>query len=150
MGIIYIYNEEDNSRLQINVELKYGFLASELASANRSEYYLEITPNFRKANGSAFNKFVVRTLTDVAPGATTPATDFQELIDDYVDYFMTAAEMALSSSSSSTSSSSSSEGYSSSSSSSSSSEGTSSSSSSSEGTSSSSSSEGTSSSSSSS
>ena len=141
MATINVYHDEDNKTYQINVSLKQSFLSPELGTGGAGltdanlEFYLTINTTIKKVDNTGFGTYVVRSLSDVAPGAG-PASSWTELINDYVDYFLTAAEMGMSSSS--TSSSSDSSGSSSSSSSKSSSSGSSYSSGSSDSTSSSS------------
>lgn len=127
MGTINVYHDEDDRTYQVVATLKQGILSPELNTGGTAvtdseiEFYLEITTNIRKFDNSTFPKFIVRSLSDVAPGAATnPATSWTVLMNEYVSYFLTTAEMGMSSSSTSSSSesspssnsSSSSEGYS--------------------------------------
>ena len=135
MATISILHEEDGSTSSVNVVLASAILSDQ--DMVRDSYLL-VSTTIKKVDGTAFPIYLIRDLTDVAPGAGAAST-FTDLINDYVDYFVNEAQLGYSSSSSSSSSSggyssssssSSSDGYSSSSSSSSS-EGNSSSSSSS-------------------
>jgi hypothetical protein len=140
MATVQIKHEEDNSTSTVTITLQSTILSDQ--DMVRDSYLL-ISTNIKRVDGSGFPTYLVRDLTDVAPGAGA-ATTWTELVNDYIEYFVAEAEFGQSSSSSSSSSdssSSSSEGYSDSSGSSSSSEGYSESSSS-EGYSESSSSEG--------
>ena len=110
MGTINIYNDENNTTYQVNVVLASGYLTPEPTGGGTGEYdiWLKITTTIPQSDGSSFGAYVVRTLDDVAPGASAPAADFKALIQGYIDYFMTEAELTYSSSSSSSTSSSSS------------------------------------------
>lgn len=125
MAQINIYHEENNRTYQVYVNLKSGLLYTDANGGGTGEqdYYLDIYTNIPGADGAAQTEhYVVRTLNDVAPDAANdPAADFQELIIDYIKYFMGQGELGQSSSSSSSSSGSSSSSSSSSSNSSSSS-----------------------------
>jgi hypothetical protein len=117
MAQVKIYDQETNSYYTVTFLLKQSILDNTLTGD--LDYYLTVNTNLKK-DGVAFPTFIVRTLSDVAPGKST-ASDFNQLCRDYIDYFTAEAVMTISSSSSSTegySSSSSSEGYTSSSSSS--------------------------------
>ena len=116
MATIQVYHEENNRTYQVNVVLNRTLLSDGSGSA---EEYLLISTTIRKADGTAFGTYRVKDLTDVPPGYPT-ASDFTELVNDYIEYFMDQAQLGQSSSSSSLSSSSSSFGITSSSSSSSS------------------------------
>lgn len=125
MGTINVYHDEDDKTYQVVATLKQGLLSPEHNTGGAgltdaaTEIYLEITTTIKKIDGSFFPKFIVRSLSDVAPGAATnPATSWTVLMNEYVEYFLETATLGMSSSSSSTLSSSSSFGYSSSSSSS--------------------------------
>jgi len=118
MATIKILHEEDGSTSSVNVILASAILSDQ--DMVRDSYLL-ISTTIKKVDGTAFPTYLVRDLTDVAPGAGA-STTFTELVNDYIDYFVNEAELGQSSSSSSNSSSSSSEssssgGYSSSSSS---------------------------------
>jgi len=107
MGTINIYNDENNTTYQVFVDLVSGYLSPEdLGGTANGEFdiWLRISTNIPKDNISSYGQYVVRDLTDVAPGASSPADDFNALIQGYIDYFMSDAGMAMSSSSSSTSS----------------------------------------------
>jgi hypothetical protein len=120
MATISIYQAEDNRYYQVSVDIATSLMDRIYGSPSdcQTEYYLKISTTLRKPDNTAFSQYVIRTLADVPPGYSA-ATTFTELVDDYVEYFITYSEMGMSSSSSSLSSSSSSVGYSSSSSSSS-------------------------------
>jgi len=125
MAEITIFNEEENKSYTMTVTLNRKSLKVSGTAVGASEYYLLITTDMLMGDGTAFPNFIVKNLTDVAPGASSPASDFSALMDGYVDYFVSNSSLIYSSSSSSSSfgnssSSSSSELYSSSSSSSSS------------------------------
>jgi len=116
MAIIRIYSEDNDTTYTVNADVFSSVLDDGLGDI---DYYLKITTTIRKIDNSAFPEFRVKTLTDVAPGVVSPAANFSALIDGYVAYFISEAEVIYSSSSSSSSSSESSDGYSESSSSSS-------------------------------
>ena len=111
MATVRILHEENGSTSTVTVTLESA-IASDQDMVRDS--YLLISTTIRKTDGTAYPKYLVRSLTDVAPGAGASST-FTDLVNDYIDYFVNDAQLGYSSSSSS------SEGYSSSSSSSSSS-----------------------------
>lgn len=106
MGTINVYFDEDNRTYQVTATLKQGLLAPESNTGGTNltdgdmEFYLEISTNIKKLDGGSFPKYIVRSLADVAPGAGA-STTYTSLINNYVNYFITTAEMGLSSSSSS-------------------------------------------------
>ena len=117
MATVQIYHEEDGRTSSISITLASA-IVSDMDMVRDS--YLLISTGIRKLDGSGFPTFLVRSLSDTAPGAGV-ATDFTDLVNGYVDYFVNEAEFGQSSSSSSSStseSSSSSENFSESSSSS--------------------------------
>lgn len=116
MATTKIYHQEENRFYQVTADVFSSVLDD---GSGEVDYYLKISTSIRKTDGSSFPDFRVKTLNDVPPGGSAPATDFSDLVDQYLNYFMTQAELGQSSSSSSNSSSSSSYEYSSSSSSSS-------------------------------
>lgn len=106
MGTINVYFDEDNRTYQVTATLKQGLLAPELNTGGvditdaNMEFYLEISTNIRKLDGTLFPKYIVRSLSDVAPGSS-PVTNYTDLVNNYVNYFLVTAEMGMSSSSSS-------------------------------------------------
>lgn len=117
MGTINVYHDEDDKTYQVNATLKQGLLAPDQNTGGTgrtdaaNEVYVEITTNMKKADGTSFPKFIVRSLSDCAPtvaypsfSPTCPATSWTVLINDYVNYFLNAAQFAMSSSSFSSSS----------------------------------------------
>jgi len=121
MSNITFYSEQSNKQYKVNFDLKFTY---HVDGVGVNEYYLDIYTSIPKKDGSSFDHYVVRTLDDYPPGGST-ATDWTDMITQYINYFVEISEQIASSSSSSSStsssSSSSSEGNSSSSSSSSSS-----------------------------
>lgn len=119
MSSFQIYHEEEDKNYTITLNLSnsviFGDNSGGAEKSPKNKYYLTISTNMKKYDGSSFGTFLVEDLNDVAPGASAAST-FTELIDGYVEYFLIEGEYGQSSSSSS------SEGQSSSSSSSSSSE----------------------------
>ena len=110
MATISIYQAEDNRYYQVSVDIATSVLDRTYGSVNTNpdiDYYLRISTTLKKSDNTAFSKYVVRTLADVPPGYGT-ALNFTDLVDDYVNYFITEAQLGWSSSSSSLSSSSSS------------------------------------------
>ena len=120
MATVPIYQEESNRTYQVNINLFASLLDNDAGDAGdpNVDYYLKVTTNITMPDGTAFGEFLVRDLTDTPPGFAT-ATDFTQLVNYYVEYFIEQSELTESSSNSSSSSSSSSVAYSSSSSSSS-------------------------------
>lgn len=108
MATINIYHEENNRTYQVYVNLKSGLLYSDAngGGTGQQDYYLDISTNIPGADGSVQTEhYVVRKLDDVAPNAANnPAADFQELIVDYIKFFMGQGDLGQSSSSSSSSS----------------------------------------------
>ena len=115
MATIQIFHEETGSTYTVSAVLRSSILSD--GDMTRSAYLI-ISTTIRQLDGSVYPKYLVKDLTDIAPGAGA-ATTFTELINGYIEYFVGQSQFGQSSSSSSTSSSSSSDGYSSSSSSSS-------------------------------
>lgn len=113
MGQIKIYHDEDDREYTVNFDLKSSLLNDTDAT---TDFYLVIKTTLTNVDGTSYGEWRVRTLEDVPPGGTT-ATDFNNLCQQYVDYFMAGAELGQSSSSSSSLSNESSYGYSESSSS---------------------------------
>lgn len=125
MGTISVYNDEDNKTYKVTANLKQGLLAPDQNTDGAGktladvEFYIEITTDIKKPDGTAYGKFIVRSLADVAPSIVgspsftpnTPATGWTQLLNDYVEYFLTASLMGWSSSSSSLEYSSSSSSY---------------------------------------
>ena len=121
MATISIYQVENNRTYQMTVNIASAVLEKISGSPSDAavDYYLTVSTTLRKSSdNSLFPTYVVRGLYDVPPGYAT-ASSFTELVDDYIEYFITQAELGMSSSESSSSSSSSSMGITSSSSSSS-------------------------------
>jgi len=123
---IPVYTEGSGRVDYVNVTAEYGHLVGDTYQT----HYLKISTTLRNHSGAALSQFYVKTMTDSAPGFGV-STTWTDLINDYVEYYLTQAEVNQSSSSSSSSSKSSSSSSSSSSNSSSSSSSTTSSSSSS-------------------
>jgi len=117
---IRIYNQANNRYYTATVDAFANILDNNGTDMN-VDYYLKITTTMRiSVTNAAFPQYVIRYLTDVPPGYSSPAATFTDLINDYIDYFITQANLGYSSSSTSSSSSVSSESSSSNSSSSSS------------------------------
>ena len=100
---IRVFNQSDSKYYTVTVD----FASSVINAVNgvptniETDYYLKISTTM-KFHGAAFPEYLVRTLNDV-PAGYAPA-NFTELIQDYIDYFVTQAELGWSSSSSSDSS----------------------------------------------
>jgi hypothetical protein len=103
MSYVSIFNDEDNRYYRVNFDVKNSILANSNTSTN--ETCLLITTTMRTGLGAAFPTFLVRTLSDVPPGETPPATDFTDLCKMYINYFLEQSTIGFSSSSSSSSSS---------------------------------------------
>jgi len=103
MATITIYSQEDNRSFQVNIDLSGSILDTD---QGRQEYYLTVSTSMTYPDGSLFPIFLVKTLSDVPPGYPAPASDFNELINYYVDFFVAGSQIAASSSSSYSSSSS--------------------------------------------
>jgi len=106
MAQVKIYHDEDNRYYTVNFDLKQAILSrlpGDVIGDAQFDFYLDVSTNMRKSNGTAFSHYLVRTLDDVPPTYST-ATDFGELCRFYIEYFMQTAELAMSSSSTSSSS----------------------------------------------
>jgi len=103
MAYVSIFNDEDNRYYRVNFDVKNSILADSNTSTN--ETCLLITTTLKTGLGEAFPTFLIRTLDDVPPGGTPPATDFTDLCKMYIEYFLDQSTIGLSSSSSSSSSS---------------------------------------------
>ena len=101
MGTINIYNDENNRTYQINVDLIQSVLDD--TTDGSIDMFLRIRTNIPNPSGPAFGTFLVRSLADVAPGKP-PASNFDDLILGYIEYFSEQGELGQSSSSSSSSS----------------------------------------------
>ena len=100
MATVQIFHEEDGSTSTVTVSLQNGLLSDSLME---NESYLTISTSIRKVDGTVFPTYVIRDLTDVAPGASSPAVNFTTLVNGYIEYFVSQAEFGQSSSSSSSS-----------------------------------------------
>lgn len=103
MAQVKIYHDEDDREYTVNFDLRQGLLDD---GSGESDFYIVINTTLRNALGVSYGEWRVRSLSDVPPGDST-ATDFNDLCQKYIDYFMAESQLAESSSS---------EGYSSSSS----------------------------------
>jgi len=106
MATIQVYHQEENRYYQVNVNLASAILQD--AGSGRMDYYLTISTNLKKRDGTAYPTYKVTTLADVPAGTSPAPTTWTELVDDYVSYFVEQSELGQSSSSSTSSSSSSS------------------------------------------
>ena len=109
---IPIYTEGSGRTDYVYVTAEYGYLVD----TTYQTHYLKIKTSLKDGAGDALPEFDIVTMTDSAPGYGV-STTWTDLINDYVEWYLTAAEVNQSSSSSSQSSSSSSSQSSSSSSS---------------------------------
>jgi len=123
MAQIRIYHQDTNNYYSIDFDLQQAILDTTVDV--ETEYWLVVSTNIPNSQGGYFPEFIVKSLEDVPPGYSPPASDFNELCKWYYEYITVESQITNSSSSSS------SMGYSTSSSSSSSSYGHSTSSSSS-------------------
>jgi len=117
MANIQIFHEETGSTYNVSVVLSSSILSN---SNMTRDSYLILTTTIPKLDRTSYPSYLIRDLSDTAPGAGA-ANDFTELVNGYIEYFVSESQLGQSSSSSSHSSSSSStssEGYSESSSSS--------------------------------
>jgi hypothetical protein len=117
MATLSVYSKADNRIHSVTINVVYGRLYDGLGEA---EYYLDISTDIRKNDGTSHGKSIIRNLSDVPPGFST-AANFKALISSWIEYFIEISDFDSSSSSTSGSSSSSTESSSSSSSGSSSS-----------------------------
>lgn len=106
MATIYVFNEAENKTYTVTVDV-FGTVVDKLLALPTDgdiDYYLKISTTMRKAvDNSAFPVSIIRTLNDVPPGYLA-ATDFTDLIENYIEYYMDESELGASTSSSSTSS----------------------------------------------
>jgi len=120
MARISVYQEETNRTYSVTAEALASVMDMVEGSASDGDidYYIRISTNIPKVDGTSWPVYIIRKLTDNPPGVeySTPST-FTELINQYVTYFITVSQLTESSSSSSSFSSSSSSSVSSSSSS---------------------------------
>ena len=124
MATINIFAAARNANYTVTVEPFFSvtdavYADSSEEDAGNYEYYLKITTTLPQAAGGAYPVYMIRDLYDVAPGSASPASDFNALVQDYIEYYINGNILVSSSSSSlgfSSSSSSSSVGFSSSSS----------------------------------
>jgi hypothetical protein len=97
MATINVYHDETNTTYQV-----FAYVRDRRVGDGR-QYFLDISTNMVKPDGSSFDTFQVESLSDVAPDLGSPAADWTELVRGYVDYFVSQAELGQSSSSSSSS-----------------------------------------------
>jgi len=106
MATIYVFNEAENKTYTVTVDV-FGTVVDKLLALPTDgdiDYYLRISTTMRKTvDNSAFPVSIVRTLDDVPPGYPT-ATDFTDLVENYIEYYMDESELGASTSSSSLSS----------------------------------------------
>ena len=114
MPNISIYNQSENRYYTVTVDINSSILDVVNGSASNAtvDYYLKISTTMKKSSDkSSFPIYVIRSLSDI-PAGYPAVTNFTDLVDAYVSYFVNQAELGMSTSSSYSSSSSSSEGYS--------------------------------------
>ena len=104
MATIQVYEEESNQYFQVTADL-YNSVNSTGTGANI--YYLKINTSIRQSGtGAALPEFIVQRLTDTPPAPYNgPFTNWSDLINAYVAYYISLGELGMSSSSSSSSSS---------------------------------------------
>jgi len=107
MATITVFHESVNKYYQINVGIFSSVVDAihDVPSDGSVDFYLKITTNMKKPDGSSFSEYLVRELSDVPVGYST-ATTFTELVNDYIEYFIVQSEFGQSSSSSTSSTSS--------------------------------------------
>lgn len=104
MGTISIYHEENNATYSVTFDLRSTLMSDGDATY---DYYLVVSTNIPKSDGTSFGTYTVKSLSDVPAGSTPPASTWTELCQWWIEYFMDQAELGYSSSSSTESSSSS-------------------------------------------
>jgi hypothetical protein len=111
MAIINIYDKDTNTRYTVTVNLVSNFTNTDAAATQEGqgyeEYYITIDTTIPDPDGNRYDTFYIKTLSDVPTGFPT-ASDFDELVRYYIEYFQGLVIYASSSSSESSSSSSSS------------------------------------------
>ena len=107
MSTIQIYHEDANRFYNVNVNMFATALNT--GTTGSTEYYLKITTDMRRADGTAYPTYVIKTMTDYPTGYTPSVvpTTIAELINVYIDYYILNGITASSSTSSSSVSSSS-------------------------------------------
>ena len=100
MATIQIFHEETGSTSTVTVTLNSAIMSD--ADMTR-DTYLILTTTIPQAGGGSYPAYIIRTLADTAPTYPT-ASNFTELIDGYVEYFVDQSQLGQSSSSSETSS----------------------------------------------
>lgn len=98
MGTITVFSKADNKNYSVKTELFNTVISTGTTGGN--EVYLKITTDMKKPDKTAFPEFMVRTLADVCPSCGA-ASNFTDLINGYVAYFIGNSEIETSSSSSS-------------------------------------------------
>jgi hypothetical protein len=107
MAKVNVYDQGTNRTYTVSFDLKSSILNDGVLPLP-SDFYLDVYTSMTNAAGSSFGHYVVKTLTDTAPGVVGAANDFSDLCKQYITYFINEMELLESSSSSSESSSSSS------------------------------------------
>jgi len=100
MATIKIFSDESNQYYTVNFELKSTNLSDGVGTL---DFYLLVSTTMKTKTGATQTTFLVKDLTDVPPGGSSPAADFTELMQQYVTYYVAQAGMEESSSSSSSS-----------------------------------------------
>ena len=106
MATINVFNEEDGKTYTVTVNLVAGILdrINGLPTDLNIDFYLQLSTTIKKVDNSSFPIFIIRNLSDTPTGFGVAAS-WSELINNYVDYFLTQSTYGMSSSSSTSSSS---------------------------------------------
>ena len=100
MATINIYSPEGAVYYQVNFNLQKSYLKD---GAGDDDIFLLIQTSIPKADGTQFPTIMVRTTADVPPGGVT-ATNFSNVCQQWISYFIDGGDIIASSSSSSSSS----------------------------------------------
>ena len=104
MATVSIYNSTLNQTFTVTFNLVTNILNGDTGDfTGTNDFYLDVSTTLR-ITGLSFGHYVVRTLDDVPEGYAS-ATDFTDLCNKWMDYFLEATIFESSSSSSSSSSS---------------------------------------------
>jgi len=104
MANMQIYHSENNTNYSFSADIRTTLLSSGTAGGGTGtyDYYLLVSTSIPKTDGSSFLPAVIRTLSDVPPsGFSPPASNFTELMQWWLEYYLNQAELGFSSSSSS-------------------------------------------------
>jgi hypothetical protein len=101
MASIKIFSDEANQYYTVNFDMKTTYLSDGDVTM---DFFLLVSTTMKTKAGATLPTYMVKDLTDIPPGGSSPAADFTDLMQQYVAYYVSQAGLEESSSSSSDSS----------------------------------------------